>query len=191
MGSVALVLSLLFPSIGNWWYGLTALSPAAYLYYMGRGTREEEVGGGLCCLFWQFAAAICSSVQLRYVHCAMIWSNHAAEPVSPVMFLMSLLAAIICSCQHSAVSLWCILCLYGTSCVQVRVKMATADDEQTTDITVEGDIEEINRFCKVCNSCCMLNNAVTRDLTAHTCMVHLCVPVCRHAGRYADWRVAV
>lgn len=45
MASVALVLSILVPDVGNWWYGLTLLSPAAYTYYMSRGTREEEVGG--------------------------------------------------------------------------------------------------------------------------------------------------
>lgn len=32
---------------------------------------------------------------------------------------------------------------------QVKIKMVTADNEETTDITIEGDIEEINRFCKV------------------------------------------
>lgn len=46
MASVALVLSILVPQVGNWWYGLTALSPAAYAYYMQRGTRPEQVGGG-------------------------------------------------------------------------------------------------------------------------------------------------
>ena len=35
------------------------------------------------------------------------------------------------------------------SWVQFRVKMTTADDEKTTDIVVEGDKEEIERFCKV------------------------------------------
>ena len=33
LGSVALVLSVLVPSVGNTWYGLTALSPLAALYY--------------------------------------------------------------------------------------------------------------------------------------------------------------
>lgn len=34
--------------------------------------------------------------------------------------------------------------------LQVKVKMATADDEMTTDIAIEGDPEEIDRFRKVC-----------------------------------------
>ncbi|KXZ52431.1 hypothetical protein GPECTOR_9g475 [Gonium pectorale] len=72
MASVALVLSILVPSVGNWWYGLTAVSPAAYAYYMQKGTRPE----------------------------------------------------------------------------QFKVKMLTSDDEKTTDITVEGDKEEIERFWK-------------------------------------------
>lgn len=72
MGSVALVLSILYPTIGNWWYGLCALSPGAYFYYMSRGTREEEM----------------------------------------------------------------------------KVKMVTADDDMTTDIIVEGDIEEITRMAR-------------------------------------------
>ncbi|GIL74849.1 hypothetical protein Vretifemale_4714 [Volvox reticuliferus] len=72
MASVALVLSILVPSVGNWWYGLTAVSPAAYAYYMQKGTRPE----------------------------------------------------------------------------QFKVKMVTSDDEKTTDIVVEGDKEEIERFWK-------------------------------------------
>jgi len=72
MASVALVLSTIYPSIGNWWYSLTLLSPAAWFYYFQRGTRQELV----------------------------------------------------------------------------KVKMVTADDDQTTDIIIEGDQEEIARFCK-------------------------------------------
>lgn len=44
MASVALVLSILFPSIGNWWYGLTLVSPLSWVYYFQRGERAEEVG---------------------------------------------------------------------------------------------------------------------------------------------------
>lgn len=33
--------------------------------------------------------------------------------------------------------------------MQVKLKMATADDEMTTDIIIEGDPEEIDRFRKV------------------------------------------
>lgn len=43
MGSVALVLSVLVPSVGNWWYALTLLSPLAAVYYFQRGERAEEV----------------------------------------------------------------------------------------------------------------------------------------------------
>lgn len=43
MASVALVLSILFPDIGNWWYGLTLLSPLSAVYYFQRGERAEEV----------------------------------------------------------------------------------------------------------------------------------------------------
>lgn len=43
MASVALVMSLLVPQIGNWWYTLTLLAPGAWFYYLSRGTREEEV----------------------------------------------------------------------------------------------------------------------------------------------------
>ncbi len=34
-------------------------------------------------------------------------------------------------------------------CLQYKVKMVTADDEQTTDIITEGDVEETTRFCRV------------------------------------------
>ena len=33
--------------------------------------------------------------------------------------------------------------------LQYKVKMVTADDEQTTDIITEGDVEETTRFCRV------------------------------------------
>jgi len=72
MMSVALVMSLLVPQVGNWWYLLTLFAPAAYVYYFQKGERVEEV----------------------------------------------------------------------------RVKMASADDDMTTEITIEGDIEEIGRFNK-------------------------------------------
>lgn len=43
MASVALVMSLLVPQIGNWWYSLTLLAPGAWVYYFREGTRQEEV----------------------------------------------------------------------------------------------------------------------------------------------------
>ncbi len=46
MASVALVLSLLVPDVGNWWYLLTLAAPAAWLYYFQRGERVEEVSTG-------------------------------------------------------------------------------------------------------------------------------------------------
>lgn len=33
--------------------------------------------------------------------------------------------------------------------LQFAVKMVTDDSDMTTDIVVEGDVEEIERFCKV------------------------------------------
>ncbi|PNH08856.1 hypothetical protein TSOC_004568 [Tetrabaena socialis] len=42
LASVALVLATLVPSGGNWWYGMTLISPAAYVYYMSKGTRPEQ-----------------------------------------------------------------------------------------------------------------------------------------------------
>ena len=33
--------------------------------------------------------------------------------------------------------------------VQVKVKMVTSDDEKTTDIVLEGDVEEVERLRKV------------------------------------------
>jgi hypothetical protein len=41
LASTALVLSIAAPG-GNAWYGLTALSPLAGVYYWQRGTRQEE-----------------------------------------------------------------------------------------------------------------------------------------------------
>ena len=35
--------------------------------------------------------------------------------------------------------------------LQFAVKMVTDDGDMTTDIVVEGDVEEIERFCKVCS----------------------------------------
>lgn len=42
MASVALVLSIVVPSVGIYWYGLTLLSPLAWVYYFQQGERTEE-----------------------------------------------------------------------------------------------------------------------------------------------------
>jgi len=72
LASIALVLSTLYSSVGNWWYSLLLLTPGSYFYYMGNGTRTEEA----------------------------------------------------------------------------KVKMVTSDDEKTTDIILQCDKEEIERFAK-------------------------------------------
>ncbi|WIA31155.1 hypothetical protein OEZ86_001166 [Tetradesmus obliquus] len=43
MASIALVLSIVVPSVGNYWYGLTLLTPAAWFYYFQKGERVEQV----------------------------------------------------------------------------------------------------------------------------------------------------
>lgn len=43
MASVALVLSVLVPQVGTWWYALTLIAPGAWVYYFNNGTRQEEV----------------------------------------------------------------------------------------------------------------------------------------------------
>lgn len=68
--SLALVLSIQFPAVGNYWYGLSLLSPLAGTYYMSNAGRQETM----------------------------------------------------------------------------KVKMVTADDESVTDLIIEGDVEEIDRF---------------------------------------------
>jgi len=45
-----------------------------------------------------------------------------------------------------------LVCSYIPAHSQVKIKMATADDEMTTDISIEGDPEEIDRFRKVSGS---------------------------------------
>merc|ERR1711924_58958 len=40
--SISLVLSIVNSEVGNWWYALPLISPAAYFYYMANGTRTEE-----------------------------------------------------------------------------------------------------------------------------------------------------
>eukprot|EP00208_Stichococcus_sp_RCC1054_P002242 CAMPEP_0206135262 /NCGR_PEP_ID=MMETSP1473-20131121/592_1 /ASSEMBLY_ACC=CAM_ASM_001109 /TAXON_ID=1461547 /ORGANISM="Stichococcus sp, Strain RCC1054" /LENGTH=295 /DNA_ID=CAMNT_0053527063 /DNA_START=289 /DNA_END=1176 /DNA_ORIENTATION=+ len=42
LASAALVLSIAAPFGGNWWYGITLISPAAGAYYLRKGDREEE-----------------------------------------------------------------------------------------------------------------------------------------------------
>ena len=91
LGSIALVLSVQFPGIGNYWYLLTVISPLAGWYYWSRANREEEVR------------------YLRLSH-----QNSISRYVCP----------------------------------QINVKVVTSDDERVTDIIVEGDEEELDRFCK-------------------------------------------
>jgi hypothetical protein len=43
MASIALVLSIVVPSVGNWWYLLMLLTPAAWFYYFQKGERVEQV----------------------------------------------------------------------------------------------------------------------------------------------------
>lgn len=42
LASTALVLSIAVPFGGNWWYAMTLLSPLAGVYYLQKGTRNEE-----------------------------------------------------------------------------------------------------------------------------------------------------
>lgn len=85
LGSIALVLSIQFPEIGNWWYGLTLLSPLAGWYYWTNANREEEVSN--------------SSSSLNFG-------------------------------------------------IKVTVMLMTSDDEKETEIIVEGNEEELDRFSK-------------------------------------------
>jgi len=72
LASMALVLSIEFPGVGNYWYFLTLISPLSGYYYWTRANREEEV----------------------------------------------------------------------------KVKLVTSDDDVTTEIIIEGDEEELDRFRK-------------------------------------------
>ena len=92
LGSIALVLSVQFPGIGNYWYLLTVISPLAGWYYWSRANREEEVR---------------IVIHLSRLHLSL--------------------------------------------CLQIKVKVVTSDDERVTDIIVEGDEEELDRFCKELN----------------------------------------
>jgi Cofactor assembly of complex C subunit B len=119
LGSAALVLSIAAPFGGNLWYLITLISPAAGAYYLRKGDRQEEVSLLFTC------ASLCMA------HCAMCvrescpaaWQGMAAP-------LRAMLRA-----EHVL--------------LQYKVKMVTADDEQTTDIITEGDVEETTRFCRV------------------------------------------
>lgn len=46
LASTALVLSIAVPFGGNWWYAMTLLSPLAGVYYLQKGTRDEEFAVG-------------------------------------------------------------------------------------------------------------------------------------------------
>ncbi|KAK6128479.1 hypothetical protein DH2020_037763 [Rehmannia glutinosa] len=43
LASVALVLTITFPDIGNYWFGLTVLSPLAGVYYWTKASRKEQI----------------------------------------------------------------------------------------------------------------------------------------------------
>ena len=78
MASVALVLSILVPSVGNAWYGLTALSPLAALYYFSRGERVEQV----CCvvgLFWCLLSSFVGLFTLDGAH-TLLLAPHPKQP---------------------------------------------------------------------------------------------------------------
>lgn len=50
----ALVLSIQFPEIGNYWYLLTLISPFAGYYTYSGANREEEVYSDYCALLLYF-----------------------------------------------------------------------------------------------------------------------------------------
>lgn len=54
---------------------------------------------------------------------------------------------------------------------QVKVKMATADDEMTTDISIEGDPEEIDRFRKVSGNSSVLRYFFTDVAPCLQCLL--------------------
>lgn len=135
MASIALVLSLLVPQVGNWWYSLTLLAPGAWIYYFRRGTRQEEVHGSTC------------GVRLPALAPLLCWPwQHIARPR-----------------VQAPPPAW----------LQVKVKMVTADDEKTTDIVIEGDPEEIDRFRKVWLAAGCLHAARLRTAV---CDGPLCTP---------------
>lgn len=43
LASVALVLTITFPDVGDKWYWITALSPLAGVYYWRRASRKEQI----------------------------------------------------------------------------------------------------------------------------------------------------
>lgn len=91
LGSTALVLSIAAPFGGNYWYGLTLLSPLAGGYYWQRGSREEhfavcrsETAQRAPCLLagtqqlvtaQAFTGSTCQQRTLRHVfaRCIMLW----------------------------------------------------------------------------------------------------------------------
>lgn len=119
LGSAALVLSIAAPFGGNLWYLITLISPAAGAYYLRKGDRQEEVSRSFTC------ASLCTA------HCAM-----CVPESRPAAW------------QGMAAPLWAML-REEHVLLQYKVKMVTADDEQTTDIITEGDVEETTRFCRV------------------------------------------
>lgn len=56
--------------------------------------------------------------------------------------------------------------------LQFKVKMVTADDEQTTDIITSGDVEETTRFCKVCGAFTMNDGKFDLLLIGVSLMLH-------------------
>jgi len=146
MGSVALVLSILFPEIGNWWYGLTLVSPLSAVYYYQRGERAEEVSVART----ERAYCVCVSgfrtwarnMQLRpqsWLSATGKAADHWPPTAQPRPLLYPPTAP--STNPHHAKT--------PSVTHQVRVKMVTSDDDKTTDIIVEADQEEIARMAKV------------------------------------------
>ena len=69
LASTALVLSITVPSVGNWWYAMCAVAPAAGAYYWKNAERTEEfkvgVLGGGC--------KVCGVVRVCVVGVGMVW----------------------------------------------------------------------------------------------------------------------
>lgn len=92
MASISLVLSIVVPSVGSWWYLLTLLSPAAWFYYFQKGERTEQVGHGRA-----GGAAGCTCVHARVLRPSCPAASAAACCTAVVG---AVLRALLCCCAR-------------------------------------------------------------------------------------------
>ena len=122
LGSTALVLAIVLPEVGNWWYALTLASPLAGQFYWSQAERNELV-----------------RVKMVTRYCAVPRGGRGriAPPRANIRWLRTASRSFPCTDAYPR--------------HRLSPLFLASDDDVTTEVRLEGDKEEIERFRRSLN----------------------------------------